>query len=146
MPVPESNAEDPDEEPEDKELEDEEVKELQSVQKTLMKSYINWLQLMVAHFDAVEIVLQYVMLINFNHKSISVTNLVAPSTSMDLYSWEELIKNEKYFPTKDTINPMSTTSNDQILEFLQEVIPKVKKLRSFRFLPMQHCLGGTNIN
>ena len=112
MQVPVSNAEDPDKEPEDKELEDEEVKELQSVQKTLMKSYINWLRLMVAHFDAIEIILQYVMLINFNHKSISVTNLVAPSTSMDLYSWEELIKNEKYFPTKDTIDPMSTTSND----------------------------------
>ena len=86
MLVPVSNTKDPDEEPEDKELKDEEVEELQSVQKTL---YIDWLRLMVAHFDAIEIILQYVMLINFNHKSISVTNLVAPLTSMDLYSWEE---------------------------------------------------------
>ena len=53
MPVPVSNTEDPDKEPEDKELEDEEVEELQSLQKTLTKSYIDWLWLMVAHFDAI---------------------------------------------------------------------------------------------
>ena len=83
---------------------------------------------------------------NFNHKSISVTNLVAPLTSTDLYSWEELIRNEKYFPTKDTIDPMSTTSNDQILKFLQEVIHKVTEVKKLLFYADIALSGGINIS
>jgi len=143
MPVPASNAEAPDEGPKDKELEDEELEveeELQSVllpngdqggtQKTLTKSYVDWLRLTVAHFDAVEIVMQYVMSTNFDHSYIAVTNLVAPSTSTALYPWEELLKNEQYFPTTDTMDPMSTTSNDEILKFLQKAVPKATRARN----------------
>jgi len=87
------------------------------------------LRLTVAHFDAVEIVMQYVMSTNFDHSYIAVTNLVAPSTLTALYPWEELLKNEQYFPTTDTMDPMSTTSNDEILKFLQKAVPKATRAR-----------------
>ena len=143
MPVPASNAEAPDEGPKDKELEDEDLEveeELQFVllpngdnritQKTLTKSYIDWLWLTVAHFDAVEIVMQYVMSASFDHNYIVVTNLVAPLMSTALYPWEELLKNEQYFPTTDTMDPMSMTSSDEILKFLQEAMPKATRARN----------------
>jgi len=156
MPVPASNAEAPDEGPKDKELEDEELEveeELQSVllpngnkgvtQKTLTNSYVDWLRLTVAHFDAVEIVMQYVMSTNFDHNYIAVTNLVAPSTSTALYPWEELLKNEQYFPTTDTMDPMSTTSNDEILKFLQEAVRKATRARNLS-ISAEAALTGWN--
>jgi hypothetical protein len=145
MPVPASNAEDPVEEAKDKELEDTEVEEeLSSVlllnedkggtQKTLTKSYVDWLRLTVAHFDAVEIVMQYIMSPNFGYNSIAITNLVAPTTSEALYPWEELITNEKYFPTRDTTDPLSTTSNDEILKFLKAAVDNAAKARKLSAL------------
>ena len=156
MLVPASIAEAPDEGPKDKWLEDEELKveeELQSVllpngdnrvtQKTLTKSYIDWLRLTVAHFDAVEIIMQYVMSASFDHNYIAVTNLVAPSTSTALYPWEELLKNKQYFPTTDTMDPMSMTSNNKILKFLQEAVPKVTRARNLS-ISAEAALTGWN--
>lgn len=126
--------------PEGSQLELEVEEELQSVlfsmnedkegtQKTPAKSYVNWLRLTVAHFDAIEIVMQYVMSDSFAHNYIAVTNLVAPLTSRALYPWQELLKNKQYFPTTDPLNPISQTSNDDILNFLQEMVPKEARAR-----------------
>jgi len=119
------------------ELEDEELKDEEELEtvlsmsedkagtpNTLAKSYVHWLRLTVAHFDAIEIVMQYVMSEKFTHSHIAVTNLVAPLTSRALYPWQELLKNEHYFPTTDPLDPNSPTTNDDILNFLQEFVPK----------------------
>jgi len=124
-------------EPEGEELEVE--AELQSVlslnedkegtQKTPAKSYIGWLRLTVAHFDAIEIVMNYVMSDKFTHNYIAVTNLVSPLSSKALYPWDKLLKNEQYFPTTDPLDPSSSTTNDDILNFLQEIMPKATKAK-----------------
>ena len=112
-----SNTEDPVEE-----LEDEELKALElpllpnadreGARKTLTKSYVDWLRLTVAHFDAAEIIIGYVMSERFKHQSISVHNLATPSTSAKLYPWRDLITD---FLPRD---PTSHISNAQILAFL----------------------------
>lgn len=122
---------------EDEELEDEE--ELESVlsmdkdkagtQKTLATSYVHWLRLTVTHFDAIEIVMQYVMSEKFTHSSIDVKTLVAPLTSKALYPWQKLLKNEQYFPTKDPVDLISPISNDDILNFLQDFVPKATRAK-----------------
>ena len=123
---------------EDEEVEDEE-EELESIlfmdedkagtQKTLATSYVHWLRLIVAHFDAIEIVMQYVMSEKFTHSSIEVKNLVAPLTSKALYPWQALLKNEQYFPTTDPLDLTSTISNDDILNFLQDFMPKATRAK-----------------
>jgi hypothetical protein len=86
-----SNAEDPVKEPEDKDLQA--LKPLPpnrdqegAAPKTLTKSYIDWLRLTVAHFDAIEIIIQYVWSSSFHYKKISAMTLVAPLTSTALCS------------------------------------------------------------
>jgi hypothetical protein len=126
VPVPaSSNAEDPVEEPEDKDLQA--LKPLppngdqeSAAPKTLTKSYIDWLRLTVAHFDAIEIIIQYVWSSSFCYKKISVMTLVAPSTSTALCPWEEII--EDYLPEPDLTSLSSSfmTSNQELLIFLQE--------------------------
>jgi hypothetical protein len=88
--------------------------------KTLTKSYIDWLRLTVAHFDAIEIIIQYVWSSSFCYKKISAMTLVAPSTSTALCSWEEVI--EDYLPEPDLTSLSSSfmTSNQELLIFLQE--------------------------
>jgi len=131
-PVPASKANNPDEEQEPEE--DEELKALELVlqsnrdedgalpRKTVTESYVNWLRLTVAHFDAIEIVIQYVMSSSFQHNAISITNLVAPLSSPALYPWQELITN--YLPTADPADPATSapTSNDQIVDFLNDAV------------------------
>ena len=133
-PVPVSNANNPGEEQEPEE--DEELKALELVlqsnrdkdgalpRKTVTESYVDWLRLTVAHFDAIEIVIQYVMSSNFQHSDISITNLVAPLSSPALYPWQELITN--YLPTADPADPAdptsAPTSNVQIVDFLNEAV------------------------
>ena len=150
--VPVSNADDPIKGPEGKvkdegeglEDEDEELKALELLllpnkandgapRKTLKESYVDWLRLTVAHFDAIEIVIQHVMSPNFHHSDISITNLVAPLSSNALYPWEELIK--KYLPTTDPTDAQSaSTSNNQILEFLEGAVSTAVRARELSIL------------
>jgi hypothetical protein len=120
-----SNAEDPVEEPEDEDLQA--LKPLPpngdqegAAPKTLTKSYIDWLRLTVAHFDAIEIIIQYVWSSSFRYKKISAMTLVAPSTSTTLCSWKEVI--EDYLPEPDltSLSSSFTTSNQELFIFLQE--------------------------
>src|SRR5271168_2071022 len=150
-PVPVSNTEDPVEKRDD---EDEELNALELLllpnrdqdsapRKTLTESYVDWLRLTVAHFDAIEIVIQYVMSSNFHHHDISITNLVAPLTSTALYPWKELIK--KYLPTTDSTDRTSVlTSNDQILEFLKEAVPIAVRAKEVSHLANAALAGWNN--
>ena len=55
-----------------------------------LKSYVAWLRLIVAHFDAVEILARFVELNFPPYRSISIQVLVPPSTSPDKLDWREL--------------------------------------------------------
>jgi hypothetical protein len=122
-PVPaSSNAEYPVEEPEDEDLQALEslLPNEGAAPKTLTKSYINWLRLTVAHFDAVEIIIQYVWSSSFRYREISAMTLVPPSTSSALCPWEEVVKD--YLPEADltSLSSSFTVSNQELLIFLQE--------------------------
>ena len=70
---------------------------------------------------------------NFHHSDISITNLVAPLSSNALYPWEELIK--KYLPTTDPTDAQSaSTSNNQILEFLEGAVSTAVRARELSIL------------
>ena len=149
-PAPASSAEDPVERPQEEGLEgqgikgqgpkDEELEALKllllptgdkkGMQKTLPQSYINWLCLMVAHFNAIEIVVQYVTSTSFPYQHISVANLVAPTTSSDLYPWEKLLIDLPLAPSGSTL----ATSNDQILEFVQKAVDAAVRARDLSVL------------
>ena len=146
--APASSTEDPVEQPQeeglegqgikDQEIKDEELEVLKllllptgdkkGMQKTLMQSYINWLHLMVAHFDAIEIVIQYVMSTSFPHQYISITNLVAPKTSPNLYPWKKLLIDLPLAPST------LVTSNDQILGFVQKAVDVAVQARDLSTL------------
>ena len=126
-PVPaSSNAEDTVEDTVE-DLEDEDLQALKplpnrdnegAAPKTLTKS-VDWLRLMVAHFDAVEIIIQHIWSPHFLYSEISAMTLVAPSTSAALCPWEEVV--DGYLPEPDAASvPSLTTSNTDLSKFLRE--------------------------
>jgi len=133
------NAEDLVAGPKDPEDENEELVALQPVllpigdnegsRKTLTKSYVDWLRLTLAHFDAVEIVVRYVMSPKFHHEYINVKNLVSPLASSALYPWQDLLKHPKYFPTPD-LTSTSTIPNTRILQFLEAAVSEAVRAKA----------------
>ena len=87
----------------------------------MKKSYINWLKLMVIHFDAVYVLLDYITGPSFNNQRICLKILVAPPTDEALLPWRQLFTDSKLFPAVD---PRATTNNaitnDEILKFLND--------------------------
>ena len=117
------------EQEEPKEL-DEELKavqpfvEVDGVETPLWQSYLDWLRLMVAHFDAADILLTYVTGPSFVHHTISIQVLVAPPVDERLLPLKELLNDPTLFPTTTTAasphNSQATITNREILEFLEE--------------------------
>lgn len=70
----------------------------EGVETPLWMSYIKWLKLMVAHFDAVSTLVGYVTGQYFNHGAISVRILVAPPMDRRLLPWQELFTDSTLFP------------------------------------------------
>ncbi|KDR67659.1 hypothetical protein GALMADRAFT_231839 [Galerina marginata CBS 339.88] len=100
----------------------------------LTKSYVHWLQLIVAHFNAVEIIVKYVMSSKFRHHGITVKCLVAPKASVDLYDWRKLLVHSEYFPTRDptlvgTVASLSESTNTEILDFLEKATTEATRAR-----------------
>jgi len=114
----------PDEEQEEP---DKELKAVQpfvrvdGIETPLWQSYLDWLRLMVAHFDAADILLKYVTGQNFGHHTISIQVLVAPPVDERLLPWRELLANPRFFPTTTTAtSSQADITNAQILQFLDE--------------------------
>ena len=89
--------------------------------KSLLKSYKAWLRLIVGHFDATEHLVLYVTSDQFQRDSISIKILVAPPTDSALLPWRQLFEN-KFLPGFGAINALSTITNEDILEFLNNGI------------------------
>ena len=114
--------------------EDEDLKAVQPfvnvnsiVQTHLWKSYIEWLGLIMVHFDAVEILVRYVTGQDWPAKDISIHILVPPPVGSRLLSWRELLDDSTLFPTKTAWNPPSShasadITNAGILKFLDNAL------------------------
>ena len=96
--------------------------EVDGIETPLWLSYIDWLQLMVAHFDAADILITYVTGPNFVHDNISIQVLFAPPVDQCLLPWRELLADLTFFPTTTTATSphksQASITNDKILEFL----------------------------
>lgn len=82
----------------------------------LTQVYVDWLRLLVAHFDGVGIVKKYVR----NVERINVKILVAPTVTNDYLPWQELFANPEFFgENADRI------TNDIIFQFLKGCVQKL---------------------
>ena len=72
----------------------------------LSTSYMDWLRLMLAHFNAVNILIKHITRPEFPYNSIS--SLL----------WWELFTNSTLFPTETALSVKASISNANILEFL----------------------------
>jgi hypothetical protein len=84
--------------------------------QSVWKSYLDWLRLILAHFNAVEILVSFVRG-PYNHsKIISIKILTSPNVGGRKLPWKDVLNNPKFFPT----GPKK--SNKDILEFLSNGI------------------------
>jgi hypothetical protein len=97
------------------------------VQTRLWKSFIEWLGLIMVHFDAVEILVHYFTGQDLPEKDISIHILVPPRVDKCLLSWRELLNDSTLFPTKTKWNPpgrhaSADITNTGILAFLDNAL------------------------
>jgi hypothetical protein len=122
MPTPKKEKDEEDEEEHSEEINE----ELEAIQqrsdagpKSLRKIYRDWLQLMVVHFDAVDVLVGYVNGA-FPYKSITVKILVPPTLSRELLTIHELLTDKDIpFPKLDSHKPLGPT-NEGIDEFISK--------------------------
>jgi hypothetical protein len=107
---------------EEQEEPDEELKAVQpfvlvnGIETPVWQSYLDWLRLMVAHFDATDILITYVKGPSFIHHAISIQVLVAPPVDQRLLTLKELLDDPTLFPTMT--ESQANIPNAEILEFL----------------------------
>jgi hypothetical protein len=126
------------EQEEEQEEPDEDLKAVQpfvskeGVEMPLWRSYVDWLRLIIAHFDAVDILVGYVTGPQFQHNSISVQILVAPPVDQSLLPWRELFTDSTLLPTKTIWDPLSGKDNAAILEFLNKALKPASKAKGVK--------------
>lgn len=121
---------------------DEELDEdLKAVQPSVMKegveiplwrSYVDWLRLMISHFDAVEILVRFVMGSQFHQQTISIQIIVAPTVDNQLLDWQQLFTEPTLFPISsstdtlpiplDTNRPNAYITNANLLVSLNNAL------------------------
>ena len=110
----------------DQERYDDELEEIRPTlpqNGVLPRSFTTWLRLMVAHFDATEIVARAIVKLNVD--TVSVTILVAPETDNTLLPWRTLFSHP-YLPNIDPGSDRDVPSHDDICAFLEEGISRAK--------------------
>ena len=84
--------------------------------QSVWKSYLDWLNLILAHFNAVEVLVRFVSSPHLHTKVISIKILTSPNVSQQKLSWKEVLKNPKFFPVGLHM------SNEKIVECLSSGI------------------------
>ena len=145
----------PGEEQEEPEELDEELKavrpfvEVDGVETPLWQSYLDWLRLMVAHFDAADILLTYVTGPSFIHHTIPIQVLVAPPIDERSLPLKELLNDLTLFPTTTTAasphNSQATITNREILEFLEEGFKHSSRVKGINTRWTKHGQNPSNI-
>jgi len=136
------------EEEEEEEEIDEDLKAVQpfvskdGVETPVWKSYLDWLRLMIAHFDAVDILVGYVTGPQCRHDTISTQILVAPPVDQSLLPWRELFTDSTLFPTKTVCDPPGK-DNAAILEFLNKALEPSSKAKAVKTFWRKQDLKNT---
>ncbi|EDQ98478.1 uncharacterized protein LACBIDRAFT_335926 [Laccaria bicolor S238N-H82] len=87
--------------------------------KSLPTAYTAWLQLMVAHFDAVEIIVEYMQ--KHQCHTVSVDILVAPAAHKSMLLWRDLFLGN-HLPNTGMTGDFP--SQDDIRQFLEEGVTR----------------------
>jgi len=96
------------------------VKEMDKPPQPLWKPYKEWLVLMLAHFNAVETLVDYVTGPFFCGKSISIKILVSPEVPPTIFPWETLLSNPELFPVQAVDFEPDVPMNEELFDFLKE--------------------------
>jgi len=96
------------------------VKEMDKPPQPLWKSYKKWLILMLAHFNAVETLVDYVTSPFFRGKSISIKILVSPEVPHTIFPWETLLSNPELFSVQAVDFKTDVPTNEKLFDFLKE--------------------------
>jgi len=96
------------------------VKKMDKPPQPLWKPYKEWLVLMLAHFNAVETLVDYVTGPFFRGKSISIKILVSPEVPHTIFPWETLLCNPELFPVQAVDFELDVPMNKELFDFLKE--------------------------
>jgi len=112
---------------------------IEGVQTPLWKSYVDWLKLIMVHFDAVEILAGYIAGPNFQHGAISIQILTAPPVDQHLLPWRELFTDSTLFPTETawdsvSVKAKASISNACILQFLNNALQSSSRAKALKTL------------
>lgn len=109
----------------------------EGIEIPLWRKFLDWLKLIIAHFDAVDILIQYVTSPHFTHNGISIQFMTSPPTGPELLPWRRLFKDRNLFPIvtlpvrsqdgRVTARPKanSSASNEEILGFIEKALKTV---------------------
>ncbi len=89
---------------------------------------VTWLRLMVAHLDAVDIILAFVGSTSFPYKSIQTTLLLSPLATLPLHPWKEVIMNTTYCSDPTSTSPVENSGIVKFLEDSMDLSIRLKQL------------------
>ena len=97
-----------------------------AVENPLWQSYIDWLRLLMTHFDAVEVLVTFFTVPSCPYETVSVHIFSVQHGGKKLLPWRQLLQDSTIFPTQTIRNPLSKqpvpqTSNKTMLEFLDSI-------------------------
>jgi hypothetical protein len=93
--------------------------------RPLWKSYLDWLKLILNHFNAVEILVRFITGPYFQTKAISIKILTSPNVGGLKLPWREVLNNPMRFPESG-----EGVSNEAIFKFLSDGITGIFNLKS----------------
>jgi len=103
----------------------------ESVRKgeSLVTTCLDWFRLLVAHFDAVDILVAHVTGPSFPYEDISIEILVAPKVSKEFLPWRDLFAGT-ILPTPPPILGAPNPTNDDILQFLEASLSHASQFKN----------------
>jgi len=129
MPAPNEAKEEQEEVDEDLELVQPYVKVNGVTRTDVWQSHIDWLQLIMVQFDAVDVLVHYFAGDDLSPKAVSIHVATPPSPNHRLLPWQNLLRNPLLFPTTTTtqsaVDDHPNISNDDILNFFTKDLDNV---------------------
>jgi hypothetical protein len=100
--------------------------------QSVWKSYLDWLGLILAHFNAIQTLVWFIKGPYFHTKSISIKILTLPNVGIQKLEWKAMLNNPKFVPYS-----MGDISNQAICDFLEKGItghPEITMAHIKKFL------------
>jgi hypothetical protein len=97
-------------------------------QCTVSRSFGDWLNLMMVHFDAIDILSRFVISGPFPYEGVSIMYMPPPPVTRELLPWKSLLRS-KHFPTGQNSDP-EEPSNEDIITFLETLLGKYKTIKA----------------